>query len=305
MKYLLFTLILLFLAESNAQVSSLSEELIHSTIRIECQYLLKDNSGKAILKNGTGSGFIFSFKMNESDSTTIPVIVTNKHVIQNAVKGKFLFTKKDSIGNPIYGEKEIFEISNFQQYWLAHPDPNIDLCIMPIAPILNQSIKNNKPIYYRNFEESLIPKKEVWDSFTALEDILMIGYPIGLWDSKNNLPIIRKGQTATPMKIDYLGKPEFLLDIPAFPGSSGSPVILYNQGSYGTDKGLTIGSRLYLVGILYAGPMYNAKGTGEITIHNLPVNVTTTTGVPINIGVSIKSNLLLDFKTELQKLLKN
>lgn len=292
------------MAESNAQVS-FSEQLIHSTIRIECQYLLKEGNGKAISKNGTGSGFIFSFKMNESDSTTIPVIVTNKHVIQNAVKGKFLFTKQDSVGNPIYGEKEIFEIPNFQRYWLAHPNPNIDLCIMPIAPILNQSIKKNKPIYFKSFDESLIPKKEVWDSFTALEDIIMIGYPIGLWDSKNNLPIIRKGQTATPMKIDYLGKSEFLLDIPAFPGSSGSPVLLYNQGFYGIDTGLSIGSRLYLVGILYAGPMYNAKGTGEIKIHNLPINVETTTGVPINIGVSIKSNLLLDFKTELQKVLKN
>jgi len=176
---------------------------------------------------------------------------------------------------------------------------------MPIAPILNKSIKNNKPIYFRSFKENQIPKKEVWDSFTALEDIIMIGYPIGLWDSKNNLPIIRKGQTATPMKIDYQGKSEFLLDIPAFPGSSGSPVILYNQGSYATDKGISMGTRLYLVGILYAGPMYNAKGTGEITIHNLPVNVETTTGVPINIGISIKSNLLLDFKTELKKLIKN
>ena len=176
---------------------------------------------------------------------------------------------------------------------------------MPIAPILNQSIKNNKPIYYKHFDENLIPVKEVWDSFTALEDILMIGYPIGLWDSKNNLPIIRKGQTATPMKINYQGRSEFLLDIPAFPGSSGSPVILYNQGSYSTDTGISIGTRLYLVEILYAGPMYNAKGTGEITIHNLPVNITTSTGVPINIGVSIKSNLLLDFKKELKKLLKN
>jgi Trypsin-like peptidase domain len=305
MKNLIFILILLFMTESNGQVNSLSEELIHSTIRIECQYSLKDSNGKIISTNGTGSGFIFSFKLNESDSTTIPVIVTNKHVIQNAIKGKFLFTKKDSIGNPIYGEKETIEVNNFQQYWLAHPDPSVDLCIMPIAPILNQSIKNNKPIYYKNFDENLIPKKEVWDSFTALEDILMIGYPIGLWDSKNNIPIIRKGQTATPMKIDYQGKSEFLIDIPAFPGSSGSPIILYNQGSYATDTGISLGTRLYLVGILYAGPIYNAKGTGEITIHNLPINITTSTGVPINIGVSIKSYLLLDFKKELKKLLKN
>jgi len=293
------------MTELNSQVTSLSEQLIHSTIRIECQYAIKDSNGKIITSKGTGSGFIFNFKLNETDSTTIPVIVSNKHVIQNAVKGKFHFTREDSVGNPIYGEKEIIEITNFQQYWLGHPDSKIDLCIMPIAPILNQSIKNNKSIYYKWLDENLIPEKKVWDSFTALEDILMIGYPIGLWDSKNNLPIIRKGQTATPMKIDYQGKKEFLLDIPAFPGSSGSPVLLYNQGSYSTDTGLNIGTRLYLVGILYAGPTYNAKGTGKIIIHNLPVNLSTTTGVPINIGVSIKSNLLLDFKTELKKLLKN
>jgi len=304
MRKISFIIIALYMIKSNGQVNSLSEELIHSTIRIECQYEFKDNSGKIISSNGTGSGFIFGFKSGESDSLTIPVIVTNKHVIKNAKKGKFLFTKKDNSGNPIYGEKEVIEINNFQNYWLPHPDPSIDLCIMPIAPILNQATQNNTPIFYKQFEEKLIPSKEMWNSFTALEEILMIGYPIGLWDSKNNLPITRIGQTATPLKIDYQGKPEFLIDIPSFPGSSGSPIILYNQGSYSTDSGIVIGTRLFLLGILYAGPMYNAKGTGEITIDNLPVNVTTITGVPVNIGVSIKSNVLLDFKKELEKLIK-
>jgi hypothetical protein len=286
-------------------VTSLSEQLIHSTIRIECEYITKDLSGNKISSTGTGSGFIFKFKINGSDSTFIPVIVSNKHVINNAFKGKFQFTKKNKDGNPIYGEKEIIELSNFQNYWIAHPDPLIDLCIMPIAPILNQAIKNNTPIFYRSFEENLIPSKEIWDSFTALEDILMIGYPIGLWDSKNNLPITRMGQTATPLKIDYQGKSEFLIDIPSFPGSSGSPVILYNQGSYSTDNGIAMGTRLYLLGILYAGPLYDAKGSGKITIDELPVNIITSTGVPINIGVVIKSNTLLDFKKELEKLMQN
>lgn len=301
-------MLILFLAErTSAQVNSLSEELIHSTIRIDCQYLLNDKSGKQFVKDGTGSGFVFTFDflINGSDSLRLPVIVTNKHVIQNALKGKFHFTKKDSLGNPVYGEKEVIELSNFQNKWFAHPDPKIDLCIMPIGHILNQYEKEGKNVYYKSFSEKLIPQEEVWNSFTALEDILMIGYPIGLWDSKNNLPIIRKGQTATPMKIDYMGKEEFLLDIPAFPGSSGSPIILFNQGSYATNTGLAMGTRFYLVGVLYAGPMFDALGTGEISIHNLPVNFTTKTGIPINIGVSIKSNLLLDFKVELKKMFKN
>jgi len=44
----------------------------------------------------------------------------------------------------------------------------------------------------------------------------MIGYPSGLWDTKNNLPIVRKGITATTPYFDYNGKREFLVDIAAF-----------------------------------------------------------------------------------------
>jgi hypothetical protein len=64
----------------------------------------------------------------------------------------------------------------------------------------------------------------------------MIGYPKGFWDRVNNLPVVRKGITATPIYIDYNGKKEFLLDIPIFSGSSGSPIVLFNEGSYSTKK---------------------------------------------------------------------
>ena len=54
----------------------------------------------------------------------------------------------------------------------------------------------------------------------------MIGYPDGIWDSVNNLPVIRKGITATHPHISWNGKTEFLTDIASFPGSSGSPYFL-------------------------------------------------------------------------------
>lgn len=69
----------------------------------------------------------------------------------------------------------------------------------------------------------------------------MIGYPNGLWDSQNNLPIIRRGITATSVKKDYNGKKEFLIDAAVFPGSSGSPVFIFNEGSYSVPGGFSNG----------------------------------------------------------------
>ena len=41
-----------------------------------------------------------------------------------------------------------------------------------------------------------------------------------------------------------------MIDAGVFPGSSGSPVFIYNQGSYPTKDGIAIGSRVLFVGVL-------------------------------------------------------
>ncbi|WDL97888.1 hypothetical protein [Alicyclobacillus sp. ALC3] len=76
----------------------------------------------------------------------------------------------------------------------------------------------------------------------------------------NNFPIFRHGSTATQPGVDYNGEPKFLIDMACFPGSNGSPVLLYNPGGYATREGFTFKSRLYLIGVLYAGPMFTAEG---------------------------------------------
>jgi hypothetical protein len=53
---------------------SLSERLMHTTVRLECS--LKDG------KCSTGTGFFFSFK--KDNNQIIPLIITNKHVIEMA-----------------------------------------------------------------------------------------------------------------------------------------------------------------------------------------------------------------------------
>ena len=119
----------------------------------------------------------------------------------------------------------------------------------------------------------------------------MIGYPNGIWDSVNNKPIFRKGITATHPKFDYNGKKEFMIDAACFPGSSGSPVFILNEGGYRDKKGNTyLGTtRIMLIGVLYAGPQHTA--TGEVKIINVPTSQipVSISSIPNNLGIVIKS----------------
>ena len=95
------------------------------------------------------------------------------------------------------------------------------------------SVTTGKRPFYINLSQGVIGSPEALSSLAPIEDITMIGYPNGLWDEVNNLPIVRRGITATSANGKYQGKTEFLIDAACFPGSSGSPVFVYNNGSYG------------------------------------------------------------------------
>lgn len=271
---------------------SISEKLTYSTVRIECE-----------LKTGgtsTGTGFFFNFLNDKTNNTQVPVVVTNKHVIKNASTGKLIITKANEKGEPIDTQHFTIRLDNFESYWRLHPEVDVDLCAMPIAPFVNEAQKSGDKLFYIPFTKDLLLTEKIKDELTAIEDILMIGYPNGIWDSVNNMPIFRKGTTATNPLLDYNGKKEIMIDIAAFPGSSGSPVLIFNESGYRDKKGnLYMGaSRVILLGVLYAGPQ--ATATGEIIVTpNLqrPISVSQ---IPNNLGLIIKSERII----EMEKLFK-
>ncbi len=262
-----------------------SEQLAHSTVRILCSTA----DGEA-----TGTGFFY--RCLDNDSTHVPVIVTNKHVIAGATSGRFNLTLLED-GGPAVAKHFSIEIDNFERQWLLHPDPNVDLCAMPIGPLLNQASAAGHTFFYVTLDKSLIPTAEELADLGALEDIVMIGYPNGIWDATNNMPIVRRGVTATHPNLNYEGRLEFMIDAACFPGSSGSPVFLYNNGGYATRAGGMVmgGIRVKLLGVLYAGPQHTA--TGEIRIVNVPTQqrAIAISAIPQNLGLIIKSSRLLDF----------
>ena len=266
----------------NTTDMSVSEQITYSTVKIDCLY--------ADGKSGSGTGFIVHL-CKENDKC-IPVLVTNKHVVNNNVKTIFQFCKQDDMGNPMDTVPLAVELNNSK--WIPHPDNSVDLCILPFGEILNQLIQDNKKIFYIPITVDLIPKEEQIQDLNAIEEVIMVGYPIGLMDNYNNKPIIRRGITATHIKKDYQGKKEFLVDMACFPGSSGSPIFILNQTMYTTKNDFVVGPRFLFVGVLYGGPQYTA--TGDVVIADEATKPVSVLHIPTNLGVAIKASRILDFE---------
>jgi hypothetical protein len=214
--------------------------------------------------------------------------------------GQFLITRSNADGSPNLIHHETFKFEKFPTLWFPHPSKDIDLCVMPIGPIFEQARGSGFQLFFRALDKTLLPNTAELDDLSPVEDITMVGYPNGLWDRVHNMPIFRRGITATHPRLDWNGRPEFLIDAACFPGSSGSPVFLLNEGAYVTKSGLHLGGgRLKLLGVLYAGPQHTVEGQIKIvTVPTVDMPVAFST-IPNNLGMVIRATALSELETAL------
>ena len=264
---------------------SIAEQFFLSTTRITT----RSKTGVAI-----GTGFFFQIPLPNKE-TSIHV-VTNKHVVFNKdrIDLELHIGKTPYIPDPT----KKFTYTTLEDAWNIHPDQ--DLALLPMGKIMTDMYEQyEKPIVSKSFGFDNTPTKEDLVDIDAIEDVFFIGYPIGLYDDYYNLPLLRKGITASPINHDWKNQPRFLIDGNVFPGSSGSPVFVFDKGMYITPKGYFVGkTRFFFLGMLSEG--YVWKDSGEIEAVNIPTSVEETKHEQfINLGSVLKSSVILDFAREL------
>lgn len=242
--------------------NTLAHNLMYSTIRLN-----------VISAGSVGTGFYFEFRHGNQVEIAI---ITNNHVLpKNA--GTYVLSlpiREASDPSQKFPSGKYCTLNAYlsETDVIRHPKSNIDLCCFSLNKLGISNLPNGFVPFYRCFSNSIIPTND--HIFDAIESISMVGYPSGFYDKTNNLPLVRRGITASPLNFDFNGEPEFIVDIATFPGSSGSPVVICDLNGYidiNKDGSLNfqLGSqRLILVGIIYAALTRTEIGTLNINTEN-------------------------------------
>lgn len=274
------------------------EYLIHSTVRIV--------SHRSDGNVATGTGFFMVFTIND-EGLERPFIVTNKHVVRDSIRVEFYITRSQDEDAYSSAKHEKFIVS--QPILVPHPDDDIDLVAMDMGQQWYDSVNKGNNFLMTVLNDSKIISAEELKNLSPVEDVIMIGYPNSIWDSVNNMPVVRKGITATHPRLPWNGRPEFLIDMACFPGSSGSPVFIAGERIFKDKNGdILLSNKPYFLGILYAGPQHEAVGkinlpnSEGIESQNSPLLVT---NIPNNIGYVISAKETITLQDEIKRRIKS
>lgn len=240
-----------------------------------------------------GTGFLYTINIRNKKRH---FILTNKHVVAGgkAVHMKFATTQdgRNGLAN------NRFEYSSFRMKdVIYHPNAKVDLCALPVNAAFNAAARSGVKLDVASFSSENLPNKRDLEMLSAIEDIMMIGYPSYGADILGNLPpMVTKGVTATDPKINYNGSKEFVADVNGDNGSSGSPIVHINKDSMSSKGRLEFFETVMLLGIAFCGYEYTRVFTIEHENYSIPINYEIGSGLM----VVIKAERI----SELEKLIK-
>jgi hypothetical protein len=194
-------------------------------------------------QNETGTGFLVS-RLIDKDQVRV-FLVTNKHVIHrdsnerisvHHVECHFNTKEPDGTAGTVAGDIPLLG-ANGSRRFREHADRDTDVFALEVTDVMRLNPKIEKKwASYDSFAEQ--SKRDELD-ITVGEEVVTIGYPLGLRQGTTNFPLLRQGIIATRIGYPILDKVKnpdgslrdrnlraFLIDGACIPGSSGSPVVL-------------------------------------------------------------------------------
>jgi hypothetical protein len=163
----------------------------------------------------TATGFFY-----HSTNSNLLFLITNRHVVRepyfpNAIKLTLHTNAADMTQNTEY---PIHLYKGVKPVWRTPTPPEANVVAIPIDP----NDFGTHSIRYKSLNAvNLLDKRFRLD---IGDDVMVIGYPLGIYDHVHNTPIVRGGTISSPHPIPWKGEPCFLVDSNLHEGTSGSPV---------------------------------------------------------------------------------
>lgn len=265
--------------------------LVRSTVR-----LLAGLQGST--PTSTGTGFYYQITHPTTNLGKV-LIVTNKHVIKGAEVIHFILSSAPSVTS-LDGQHQPIGRTDQSVTWplagntYMHPDPSIDLCGIDVTIPVGQVLQAGRQLRSMFINSTWLPQATDKPAIRDIEQVLVVGYPKGLWDDHNNMPIARIGTTATHPLALYQGKSNFLVDVAAFSGSSGSPVFSYEAPMFRLPDGsYTPGSKVQFLGVVWG--VVEATTAGTLQAIEIPSAVTQVPvlSTSLNLAIALHSEAIL------------
>lgn len=267
----------------NMDPVTISEQLMYSTVKIQT-------------KTKAGTAFFYNFVIEEK---VFPTLITNRHVVSDNVNEPVSFSIHSKNDDGSIGFIDL----NYTTAWHLHPTK--DLCFCFAEPLFRAiETRTGKRPFYVAVTDNLLPNEEIYSNLSAVEEVVMVGYPMGLEDRINALPLFRRGYTASHPSLDFNESGIAVIDIACFPGSSGSPIFILNENGYSDKRGTTYlgAKRVIFLGIQFAGPQYNVKGKLEVLPIQTDAVILPQTPIMVNLAYYIKASALEEFRQLIAKL---
>ncbi|MCC7185324.1 MAG: trypsin-like peptidase domain-containing protein [Acidobacteria bacterium] len=211
-----------------------------------------------------GTGFFYGVA-NAANVIDTVFLVTNYHVVTGNSPNTTLAAKGDRVIFYLHTDKQdparvkqvalpLYSTAGVPQWVQSEEHPEADLVLVPLPPEVYSGIE----IFV--FDESHTRGKI---TIRPTSPATLLGYPYGFSDDVNRLPVWKTGHVASEPNVDFQGKPSFLVDVSAFPGMSGSPVLAVANGVYEDDQGaMGMGRVIRLLGVFSAMPVMRSDIPG-------------------------------------------
>lgn len=221
----------------------------------------------------SGTGFFYQHEASAlQDGQLIDYwLITNRHVVYSSVdatgkkhlvdKLTFRVRAEEKATKKLIWVEMTMSQTELQQKVKVLPDTDIDVCVIDICEKVNTELSNYDDINVTiaPIEESYLADKSKIP-IECSDDVIVIGYPRGFYDTVNLYPIVKNGIIASMWGADFRGTKGFAIDAKLFPGSSGSLVITKPRMEDLDQKGHLIFKKekvFYCLGIYSGEPLFN------------------------------------------------